>query len=71
MDSEVIIFIIFGIAITVGLFFLFRLITCWYFKINKRVSLLEQQVNLLSEIISSLVLLWAPTSIKTILSLVP
>ena len=50
MDSEVIIFIIFGIAITVGLFILFRLITCWYFKINKRVSLLEQQVNLLSEI---------------------
>ena len=49
MDSEIIIFFIIGVAIAVGLFFLFRLITCWYLKINKRVDLLEQQVRLLTE----------------------
>ncbi len=49
MDGEIIIFFIIGVAIAVGLFFLFRLITCWYLKINKRVDLLEQQVRLLTE----------------------
>ena len=49
MDGEIIIFFIIGITIAVGLFFLFRLITCWYLKINKRVDLLEQQVRLLTE----------------------
>ena len=48
-SSEIIIFFIIGVAIAVGLFFLFRLITCWYLKINKRVDLLEQQVRLLTE----------------------
>lgn len=50
MDGEIIIFFFIGIAITVGLFFLFRFITCWYFKINRRIALLEQQNSLLSEI---------------------
>lgn len=50
MDGEIIVFFFIGIAITVGLFFLFRFITCWYFKINRRIALLEQQNSLLSEI---------------------
>ncbi len=54
MDGEIIIFFIIGIAIAVGLFFLFRLITCWYLKINRRVDLLEQHVRLLTEISNKL-----------------
>lgn len=54
MDGEIIIFFVIGIAIAVGLFFLFRLITCWYLKINRRVDLLEQQVRLLTEISNKL-----------------
>ena len=50
MDGEIIVFFFIRIAITVGLFFLFRFITCWYFKINRRIALLEQQNSLLSEI---------------------
>ena len=50
MDGEIIVFFFIGIAITVSLFFLFRFITCWYFKINRRIALLEQQNSLLSEI---------------------
>lgn len=34
--------IILGIALLVGLFFLFRAITCWYFKINKMVDELKK-----------------------------
>lgn len=33
---------ILGIAVCIGLFFLFRAITCWYFKINKIVAELKK-----------------------------
>ena len=47
MDASIaivvaIVAVILGIAISVGLFFLFRAITCWYFKINKIVDELKK-----------------------------
>ncbi len=33
------------IGIIIGLFFLFRKVTLWYFKINEIVDILERQLN--------------------------
>tara|TARA_R110000772_G_scaffold111853_3_gene215952 strand:- start:940 stop:1116 length:177 start_codon:yes stop_codon:yes gene_type:complete len=50
MRSEIIIgsFLIFGTIIT--LFLIGRELVCWYFKINKRVEILEEQNELLKKI---------------------
>lgn len=39
-----------GLAIVVAIFLVCREIVCWYAKINERVNLLEEQVELLKEI---------------------
>jgi hypothetical protein len=40
-----------GVAALVGLFFLFRKIFLWYFRINEIVALMEEQNSLLKELI--------------------
>ena len=39
-----------GLAIVVVIFLVCREIVCWYAKINERVNLLEEQIELLREI---------------------
>ena len=39
-----------GLAIVVAIFLVCREIVCWYAKINERVNLREEQVELLKEI---------------------
>ena len=39
-----------GLAVIVVIFLVCREIVCWYAKINERVNLLEEQVELLKEI---------------------
>lgn len=41
-------YLLFGFLIILGIFLLGREIYCWYFKINERVSLLEENNELLS-----------------------
>jgi hypothetical protein len=47
-----IIFIV-TLVISIGIFLLLRNFWCWYFKINKIVSLLEEQNNLISQLLRS------------------
>lgn len=42
--------IIFGVLITVALFFLLREVFLWYFKINKRIEQNDRMIELLSEL---------------------
>ena len=51
---EVALVAVLSLAAAVLLFLLFRFILCWYFKINRRVSLLEEQNRKLGEIIDIL-----------------
>ena len=39
-----------GLAIVVVIFLVCREVVCWYAKINERVNLLEEQIELLKEI---------------------
>lgn len=40
--------IIIGVAVVIGIFFLMREVMCWYWKINKGIDLLEQMTTNLS-----------------------
>ena len=51
---EVALVAVLSLAAAVLLFLLFRFIGCWYFKINRRVNLLEEQNRKLDEIIDIL-----------------
>jgi hypothetical protein len=42
-----------GIVVAVGLFFLFRKIFLWYFRINEIVDLLEKQNSLMQELVKN------------------
>ena len=50
---EDLIILIVAIAVAILLFFVCREIICWYFKINERIRLLEEQNALLKEILGS------------------
>ncbi len=47
-------FFIFFVIISILLFLLFREIFCWYWKINKRISMAEKQIVLLEKILTHL-----------------
>ncbi|MCF8363624.1 MAG: hypothetical protein K9G70_13485 [Prolixibacteraceae bacterium] len=41
------------IAVAVGIFLLLREVFCWYWKINQRISLQKEQIELLKKIVSA------------------
>ena len=43
--------IIFGIIVAIGVFFLCRELMCWYYKINRLVELMEEQNSLLKDLV--------------------
>lgn len=55
MDSGqiVVIFVVLGVAILI--FFLLREINCWYFKINERTRLQQEQLQVSKHILTALV----------------
>jgi hypothetical protein len=50
--SEPITIVIIAIVVIIILFLLFREINCWYWKINERISLMEEQNSLLRKLLS-------------------
>jgi len=45
--------LVIGIIVFIGLFLLLREVNCWYWKINERISLIQEQNQLLRKIASS------------------
>lgn len=43
-----------GVLVLIGLFFMFREINCWYFKINERTRLSEEQLEISKKILNEL-----------------
>ena len=53
-DTEFYLGVALIIAICIAVFLLLRFFFCWYWKINKRISIMEEQNRLLQEIIDQL-----------------
>lgn len=51
-DTEFYMFVAMIVAICVVIFLILRVFFCWYWKINRRVDLLEKQNALLEEILA-------------------
>ena len=49
MDEEVLVIILI-VVLAIVLFFALRELFCWYYKVNKRIKLLEEQNGYLKEI---------------------
>lgn len=53
-DTEFYMLVCLWVAIFIIAFLLLRVFFCWYWKINKRIALLEKQNELLEEILTQL-----------------
>ena len=55
MDTQtIIVFSIFGLALLVLLFFVFRLVVLWYYKIDQRILNQQEQIKIMKEILEML-----------------
>ena len=54
MDETVLILVLVVAGVLIGMFFLFREIFCWYYRINERVDLQKETNRLLKKIAGEL-----------------